>query len=186
MCVFKSHQEGGGKVSWFLIFSSKGGRGGQAYSEIFDYVWKNMLNWPNINGFYSSVGQFLHEKKSWLHLVLWEKNNSQTWNFVKNKMLTLLLGVDSFKLHNMVTDNFFSSTLQEESCWSHGSTYAIRFVSVRHHIMQFEFTPLCLVLLYKLCPTSDVLISFLYIAAKPKHIEMLLPTENWLHNIRWF
>ena len=70
------------------------------------------------------------------------------------------------------------STTQKELCRLHGSTYAIRLVSICHHIMQFDPILFCLGLLLKQYQTPDLIISVLYIAAKPKWIEMMLPTNK--------
>ena len=74
----------------------------------------------------------------------------------------------------MVTDEHFWPE-KKEFFRSQGSTFVIRIVFVRHRIMQIEFIPPWFGLLYKQCKTLDVLISFLYIAAKTKWIEMVLP-----------
>ena len=70
----------------------------------------------------------------------------------------------------------------EESCGTHDSSYEVGFLFVRLHIIQFDWILVCLVLFYKKCQTLDLLISVPYIAAKPKRIKMMLPT-NFLGQI---
>ena len=94
---------------------------------------------------------------------------------MKNLKLTILLGKDGFKLHNMAADKKILAEYQE-LCESHDSSYAVGFVFVRRHIMQFDWIIGYLGLLYKQCQTPDLVISELYIAAKPKQITMVLPT----------
>ena len=50
------------------------------------------------------------------------------------------IGVDGFKLHNMVADKKILAGY-EELCDPHDSSYAIGICFVRHHIMQFETIP---------------------------------------------
>jgi hypothetical protein len=64
----------------------------------------------------------------------------------------------------------------QETCESHDSSHAVGFFFVRHHIMQFDLFIGYLGLLYKQCQTPDLVISELYIAAKPKQMKMVLPT----------
>ena len=77
---------------------------------------------------------------------------------------------------------------QEKLYGLHGSTYPIRFVFVRHHIIQFEWILFCLGLSYKQCQAQDLLNSVFYIAAKPKQTEMMLPTIKliFINNIGRF
>ena len=64
----------------------------------------------------------------------------------------------------------------QELCESHDSSYAVKFCCVRHHFMPFDLIIVYLGLLYKQCQTPDLVISELFIAAKPKQIKMVIPT----------
>ena len=94
---------------------------------------------------------------------------------MKNWKVTILLGKDGFKLHNMAADKKILAGYQE-SYESHDSSYAVGFFFVRRLIMQFDWILFYLGLLYEQCQTPDMVISELYIAAKPKQIRIVLQT----------
>ena len=73
---------------------------------------------------------------------------------------------------------------QEELFGSHRSSRSVIFFPC-HNILQFETILFYLGLLYKKCQTQDVLISVLYIAAKPKWRDMVLPMIQYILKLIW-
>ena len=65
-----------------------------------------------------------HAKESWLHVILWSKFFFKLKMLCQIKKLTILLGGDGFKLHNMVADKFVL-TAWGEFCGPHNSPYAL-------------------------------------------------------------
>ena len=126
-----------------------------------------------------------HAKKPQLQNKL-KKKYSNFLLGVKCKNLTILLGMDSFKLKDKVAD-------QQSSGWIKRIAWITQFLQcgrifcfVWHHIIELKRILLCLGLLYEQCQSPDVLISVFYIPATPKRIKMVLPTIKYIfiHNIR--
>ena len=90
-------------------------------------------------------------------------------------MLTILLGVYGFKLLNMEANKKDSGRIGR-IVWITQFFLCGQIFVVPHQIMQFERILFFGGLLYKQCQTPDLLISVLYIVAKPKRIEMMLQT----------
>ena len=85
--------------------------------------------------------------------------------------LTILLGVDGLKMHNMVAETTNSGRIGR-IVWITWFFLCRWIFFVCHHIIQFETLHTYLALLYKPCLNSAVLISFPYIAVEPLWIEM--------------
>ena len=115
-----------------------------------------------------------------LFYYFWGTKNYQTFNFITNRTrnkLIMLICVDAFKLHNMVMDDKNFDRLGR-IVWITRFFLCSRNFFVGHHIMRLDEYIFSLGFTYKQCRSPDVLISVSYIDAKPKLIEMVLPTKN--------